>query len=128
MPDIVGEAVDKLITIEAKNRGMPHGILQPMYEAARKAAGGRPVTMVAAEGLKKALTEVATVPMIFAASGNCHVFVDADADLAMARDIIINAKTQRPGVCNAAETLLVHEDVAARFLPEALAACGGEPG
>jgi glutamate-5-semialdehyde dehydrogenase len=74
------------------------------------------------EGLKKALTEVATVPMIFAASGNCHVFVDADADLATARDIIINAKTQRPGVCNAAETLLVHEDVAARFLPEALAA------
>jgi glutamate-5-semialdehyde dehydrogenase len=74
------------------------------------------------EGLKKALTEVATVPMIFAASGNCHVFVDADADLATARDIIINAKTQRPGVCNAAETLLVHEDVAARFLPDALAA------
>ncbi|WP_445149864.1 glutamate-5-semialdehyde dehydrogenase [Baekduia sp. Peel2402] len=74
------------------------------------------------EGLKKALTEVATVPMIFAASGNCHVYVDADADLTMARDIIINAKTQRPGVCNAAETLLVHEDVAAQFLPSALEA------
>jgi glutamate-5-semialdehyde dehydrogenase len=74
------------------------------------------------EGLKKALTEVATVPMIFAASGNCHVYVDAAADLAMARDIIINAKTQRPGVCNAAETLLVHADVAAAFLPDALAA------
>jgi glutamate-5-semialdehyde dehydrogenase len=74
------------------------------------------------EGLKKALTEVATVPMIFAASGNCHVFVDADADFATALNIIINAKTQRPGVCNAAETLLVHEDVAAAFLPEALAA------
>jgi glutamate-5-semialdehyde dehydrogenase len=74
------------------------------------------------EGLKKALTEVATVPMIFAASGNCHVVVDADADLAMARDIIINAKTQRPGVCNAAETLLVHEDVAEAFLPDALSA------
>lgn len=74
------------------------------------------------EGLKKALTEVATVPMIFAASGNCHVYVDAGADLAMARDIIVNAKTQRPGVCNAAETLLVHEDVAETFLPGALAA------
>jgi hypothetical protein len=61
MPDIVGEAVDKLITIEAKNRGMPHGILQPIYEAARKAAGGRPVTMVAAEGLKKALGKRDTV-------------------------------------------------------------------
>jgi glutamate-5-semialdehyde dehydrogenase len=74
------------------------------------------------EGLKKALTEVATVPMIFAASGNCHVYVDAGADLATARDIIINAKTQRPGVCNAAETLLVHEDAAEAFLPGALAA------
>jgi glutamate-5-semialdehyde dehydrogenase len=74
------------------------------------------------EGLKKALTAVATVPMIFAASGNCHVYVDADADLAVARDIIINAKTQRPGVCNAAETLLVHRDVAGAFLPGALAA------
>jgi glutamate-5-semialdehyde dehydrogenase len=74
------------------------------------------------EGLKKALTAVATVPMIFAASGNCHVYVDAAADLGVARDIIVNAKTQRPGVCNAAETLLVHRDVAAAFLPGALAA------
>jgi glutamate-5-semialdehyde dehydrogenase len=74
------------------------------------------------EGLKKALTEVATVPMIFAASGNCHVYVDGDADLDMARDIIVNAKTQRPGVCNAAETLLVHRDIAGAFLPGALAA------
>jgi glutamate-5-semialdehyde dehydrogenase len=74
------------------------------------------------EGLKKALTAVATVPMIFAASGNCHVYVDADADLAIATDIIINAKTQRPGVCNAAETLLVHREVAGAFLPGALAA------
>src|SRR3954452_23299792 len=74
------------------------------------------------EGLKKALTEVATVPMIFAASGNCHVYVDAAADLDVARDIIVNAKTQRPGVCNAAETLLVHADVADAFLPGALGA------
>lgn len=55
MLDMVGEAVDRLITIEAKNPGMPHGILQPMYEAARKAAGGKPVTMAAAKGLKKHL-------------------------------------------------------------------------
>ncbi|QEC49676.1 glutamate-5-semialdehyde dehydrogenase [Baekduia soli] len=74
------------------------------------------------EGLKKALVDVATVPMIFAASGNCHVYVDADADLDAARDIILNAKTQRPGVCNAAETLLVHRDVAGAFLPGALRA------
>src|SRR3954470_22911228 len=74
------------------------------------------------EGLKKALAEVARVPVIYAASGNCHVYVDASADLEMARRIIFNAKTQRPGVCNAAETLLVHSSVASAFLPAAGAA------
>jgi glutamate-5-semialdehyde dehydrogenase len=69
------------------------------------------------EGLKQALKESSTVPVIYAASGNCHVFVDASADLAAAEAIVFNAKTQRPGVCNAAETLLVHELVADRFLP-----------
>jgi glutamate-5-semialdehyde dehydrogenase len=73
------------------------------------------------EGLKAALKGVATVPVIYAASGNCHVFVDASADVDMAQRIIVNAKTQRPGVCNAAETLLVHADVAPAFLPRALA-------
>jgi glutamate-5-semialdehyde dehydrogenase len=77
------------------------------------------------EGLKKALSEVARVPVIYAASGNCHVYVDASADLDAALRIIVNAKTQRPGVCNAAETLLVHSDVAAAFLPAAEAALGG---
>ena len=72
------------------------------------------------EGLKHALKAVATVPVIYAASGNCHVFVDADADLDSAEAIIVNAKTQRPGVCNAAETLLVHRDAAPEFLPRAL--------
>jgi glutamate-5-semialdehyde dehydrogenase len=71
------------------------------------------------EGLKAALSAVATVPVIYAASGNCHVYVDAGADLDAARAIVLNAKTQRPGVCNAAETLLVHVDVAAAFLPAA---------
>src|SRR3954454_23506667 len=55
------------------------------------------------EGLKKALSAVARVPVIYAASGNCHVYVDATADLDMAREIVVNAKVQRPGVCNAAE-------------------------
>ena len=72
------------------------------------------------EGLKKALMEYATVPVIYAASGNCHVYVDATADLKNARAIALNAKVQRPGVCNAAETLLVHSDVAAEFLPGVL--------
>jgi len=74
------------------------------------------------ESLKEALQAVATVPVIYAASGNCHVYVDAHADLQQAEAIVLNAKTQRPGVCNAAETLLVHERVAAEFLPRAIAA------
>src|SRR3954462_7950581 len=72
------------------------------------------------EGLKAALSAVATVPVIYAASGNCHVYVDASADLGDAERIVVNAKTQRPGVCNAAETLLVHTDAAPAFLPRAL--------
>ncbi len=72
------------------------------------------------EGLKAALKGVATVPVIFAASGNCHVYVDSSADLDAAERIVVNAKVQRPGVCNAAETLLVHADVAADFLPRVL--------
>jgi|tagenome__1003787_1003787.scaffolds.fasta_scaffold20975249_3 glutamate-5-semialdehyde dehydrogenase len=74
------------------------------------------------EGLKNALKGVATVPVIYAASGNCHIYVDASADLDAAERIAVNAKTQRPGVCNAAETLLVHVDAAAEFLPRALRA------
>lgn len=73
------------------------------------------------EGLKTALKDVASVPVIYAASGNCHVYVDASADLEQALAIALNAKTQRPGVCNAAETLLVHESLASSFLPRALA-------
>jgi len=72
------------------------------------------------EGLKHALQAVATVPVIYAASGNCHVYVDASADLDRAEAIVINAKTHRPGVCNAAETLLVHEAIAGEFLPRML--------
>jgi glutamate-5-semialdehyde dehydrogenase len=72
------------------------------------------------EGLKAALKGVATVPVIYAASGNNHVFVDSSADLSDALAIVLNAKLQRPGTCNAAEKLLVHADVADRFLPDAL--------
>jgi glutamate-5-semialdehyde dehydrogenase len=74
------------------------------------------------EGLKAALKGVATVPVIYAASGNCHVYVDATADLDTARQIVLNAKLQRPGVCNAAETLLVHERIADQFLRQTLRA------
>ncbi|MGO9334091.1 MAG: glutamate-5-semialdehyde dehydrogenase [Acidimicrobiales bacterium] len=63
------------------------------------------------------IIEHATVPYVLDGDGNCHVYVDAAADLSMAERIVVNAKTQRPSVCNAAETLLVHQDVASEFLP-----------
>ncbi len=72
------------------------------------------------EGLKAALKDVATVPVMYAAAGNCHVYVHADADLEMARRIAVNAKVQRPGVCNAAETLLVDAAISESFVPAVL--------
>ena len=72
-------------------------------------------------GLIRSVVEESTVPVIETGVGNCHVYVDADADLDMAVDIAINAKVQRPSVCNAAETLLVHRAVAEEFLPRVLA-------
>ena len=72
------------------------------------------------EGLKNALKEHATVPVLYASAGVCHVLVDASADLDDAVAITVNAKVQRPSVCNAIETLLVHSDIAADFLPRAL--------
>lgn len=71
-------------------------------------------------GLIRAVVENATVPAIETGTGNCHVYVDASADLSMAKRIVINAKTQRPSVCNAEEKLLVHQDVAKEFLPDML--------
>jgi glutamate-5-semialdehyde dehydrogenase len=73
------------------------------------------------EGLKDALKSVATVPVMYAAAGNNHVYVHLDADLEMARRVAYNAKVQRPGVCNAAETLLVNAEVADKLLPRLVA-------
>lgn len=68
-------------------------------------------------GLIQSVVENATIPVIETGTGNCHIYVDKDADLEMAKDIIVNAKTQRIGVCNAAESLVVHKSVAKKFLP-----------
>jgi glutamate-5-semialdehyde dehydrogenase len=71
-------------------------------------------------GLLATVREHATVPVVIDGDGNCHVYVDASADPEMATSIVVNAKTSRPSVCNAAETLLVHEAIAAAWLPDAL--------
>jgi glutamate-5-semialdehyde dehydrogenase len=68
-------------------------------------------------GLIKAVVNTSTVPVIETGTGNCHIYVDETADLKMASDIVINAKTQRVGVCNACESLLVHKNVKDDFLP-----------
>ena len=68
-------------------------------------------------GLIRAVVENSRIPVIETGTGNCHIYVDKDADLEMAMKILINAKTQRIGVCNAAESLVVHKDVMDKFLP-----------
>jgi glutamate-5-semialdehyde dehydrogenase len=68
-------------------------------------------------GLIQRVVKTATVPVIETGAGNCHVYVDKDASLEMATNITVNAKVQRPSVCNAAEKILVHRDVAAKYLP-----------
>ncbi len=68
--------------------------------------------------MKRNVVENSTVPVIQTGIGNCHIYVDESADLHKAANIVINAKTQRPGVCNACESLLVHKNIAEKFMPE----------
>ena len=75
--------------------------------------------------LLESVIEHATVPVVIDGAGNCHAYVDASADLDAALDIVVNGKTQRPGVCNALESLVVHSAVASEFLPRAAAALAG---
>lgn len=69
-------------------------------------------------GLINAVVQNATVPVIQTGVGNCHIYIDESADLDMAKRIVVNAKTQRPAVCNAAESLLVHRATADKFIPQ----------
>ena len=75
--------------------------------------------------LINSILENATVPYVIDGDGNCHVYVDIDADLALAESVVVNAKMQRPSVCNAAESLVVHADIAAEFLPRIAGALEG---
>lgn len=122
------------VCVEALRAGLESAGVSP--DAVALVEGGREVTgeMMAARGLVdvliprggagliNAVVEGARVPVIETGTGNCHLYVDTSADLDKALTILLNAKTQRPSVCNAVETLLVHQDVAAGFLPQTLAA------
>lgn len=117
--------------------GLPEHAVQLVSTTDREAVGqflsmGNLIDVTIPRGGKSLIERVAkeaTMPVIKHYDGICHVYVDRDANLEMARDIIVNAKCQRPGVCNAAETLLVHRDVAGEFLPlaaDALTSAGCE--
>ena len=119
------KAVAKALVEGIKRSGLPQDCVQLLEDTSRETAtemmrlndyidvliprGGA--------GLIKSVVQNATVPVIETGTGNCHIFVDETADLEMAKAIVLNAKVQRPGVCNAAEKLLVQEAVANEFLP-----------
>lgn len=113
----------------AEGAGLPKGALQLVEDTSRETANAmlklnRYLDVLiprGGAGLIQSVVENATVPVIETGVGNCHVYVDESADIDMAVDIIINGKVQRPGVCNATETLLVHEAIASEFLPKAAA-------
>jgi glutamate-5-semialdehyde dehydrogenase len=122
----VGEALRRGL----RHAGMPADAVQVIEDVSRE---GAKALMTATDwvdllvprggpGLIDAVSAGATVPVVIDGAGNCHVYVDAAADLDDAEAITINAKVQRPGVCNAAEKLLVHRDVAREFLPRIVAA------
>jgi glutamate-5-semialdehyde dehydrogenase len=124
-------AVLAAIAVDAvREAGLPDGTLalltggdhDELGELATQAGVVDLIVPRGGEGLKAALKAVATVPVIYAASGNNHIYVDRSADLDRAEAITLNAKLQRPATCNAAETLLVHREVAGEFLPRALGA------
>ena len=119
------EAIVNSIRETLKEQGVTENAIQLISDTSRETAaefmkmnqyvdvliprGGR--------GLIRAVVEQSTIPVIETGTGNCHTYVDETADLQMAADIIINAKTQRVGVCNACESLVIHRDIANQFIP-----------
>ena len=128
------KAIVQVLQEAATSAGVPEDAIQLVEDAGREAA----TELMQAKGyvdllvprggqaLIKSIEDNATVPFIIDGDGNCHVFVDRSADPKMATDIIVNAKTSRPSVCNAAETLLVHAELAEKWLPGALDALAGK--
>jgi glutamate-5-semialdehyde dehydrogenase len=127
----------RLVEILTQVAGVPEGAIELLESSSRDSVG----ELIQARGLVDVViprggpelisyvTQNASVPVIETGAGNCHIFVDESADFDMADRIVINAKTQRPSVCNAAEKLLVHERIAAKYIPQIvkkLIGCGVE--
>jgi glutamate-5-semialdehyde dehydrogenase len=119
------QSSQRLVEIMTAVPGMPEGAIELLDSSTRqsvqdliKARGLVDVIIPrGGAGLITFVTENSAVPVIETGAGNCHIFVDESADFEMADRIVINAKTQRPSVCNAAEKLLVHESIAAKYVP-----------
>lgn len=119
-------AITDCLTITAEKSGIPKGAIQLLRDTDRVAASemmklnGLIDVLIprGGAGLIQSVVQQATIPVIETGVGVCHVYIDESADLGMAADIIENAKCSRPSVCNAAETLLVHANVAGEVLPE----------
>lgn len=115
----------KIMQDAAYSVGIPEGSLNIIEDTSRETAtqlmkmNGYVDMLIprGGKGLIKSVVENATVPVVETAAGNCHVYVDGDANLDMALDIVMNAKVQRPSVCNAAETLLIDRSIADKFVP-----------
>jgi len=123
------KAISDILAEAAYKEGIPRGSIQFMEDTSREGALElmRLNSLVdlliprGGAGLIKTVMEQASVPVIETGVGNCHIYVDGESDQAMAINIVINAKTQRPGVCNAAETLLVDSVISCDFLPLVIA-------
>lgn len=119
------KAIMKIMQEAAYMSGIPEGTLNIIEDTSRETAtelmkmNGYIDLLIprGGKGLIKSVVENATVPVVETAAGNCHVYVDVDADIDMALKIVLNAKVQRPSVCNAAETLLVDRRIADKFIP-----------
>ena len=122
--------IGRILSEAAIDSGVPDGAIQVVPITERSAAvelmkmRGYVDVLIprGGAGLIKAVVENAKVPVIETGTGNCHIYVEKDADLTRAIDIIINAKCQRPGTCNAAEKVLVHRGIASEFIPKAVEA------
>jgi len=118
-------AISNILMKSAMEAGLPEGCIQLIEITDRQAVMemiklDQYIDLIVARGgleLIKVVAENSTIPVAKHSAGVCHTYVDVDANLQMAEDISFNAKVQRPGVCNAMETLLVHKDVAEKFLP-----------